>query len=251
LLGSLKNGESQTFEIEEDACKIISTFRGPGKNQFFDCFKLPEGSEDWYLSGQCNFNPGAGNAFLFDNVTDEEILAHRKQKGKKSIWVTIGAVLLGITIGLAPAFIFGDKAPDPKTFHTDEFSITLTENYKLETDEEFDNFNFVYASKHAVVSFYKEEFSLMQGLQYYTPEVYAEFVLKANNKEGLKISKEDNFSYFEYEEAVDGETYYYLVTMHKSHDAFWIVQYATPYQNRKNMKDDFIKATKSIIFNET
>ena len=67
LLGVLKNGESATFPIEDSACKIIASFRGPGKNQFYDYYKLPEGTEDWYLSGKCQFNPGAGNAFLFDN----------------------------------------------------------------------------------------------------------------------------------------------------------------------------------------
>ncbi|MBE6672642.1 MAG: hypothetical protein E7599_03865 [Ruminococcaceae bacterium] len=249
----LKNGESKTFEIEDCALKVFAT---PFKNKkyteknYFDYFKIPEGSDDWYLSGGCQFNPGAGNPFLFDNVTDEEILAHRKTKGKKSILVSIVAVILGLATGFGISYLFSDT-PDPKDFTTDDFTITLTDEYKEADPTEWeDKFAYVFESDYAYVTFIRDDFSLMAGLENYTIEQYVDMVAWGNDQSTWELKTQNGMDYYDYKEKIDGEEYMYLVTFHKDKDCFWLVQYMTYEENYKEMKPDFIKHSKSLTFHE-
>ena len=245
-LGSLKNGESANFSVEEGAQKIFAVHSGDKKKNFYDYFKIPEGSEDWYISGK--FQSAFGNMFVFDNVTDEEILANRAAKSKKSWLTRIVAIAVGLAVGLGVAFLLNPSASD-KTFHTEKFSIVMNDDYKVGNAADYEvECDYVYESDYALVVFTEDSFDLMQGLKYYNLETYAEFLAQVNEEEKWDTVKVDDFLYTEYELTIDGETYTYLLTMHKTDKAFWIVEFATLQSNYKSLKDDFIDYAKSIEF---
>lgn len=104
-LGTLKNGETQTFEISDKAAKVYVIADKISKNYCNDFYQLPEGSDDISLSGKNKFNLASGNAYVFDNNDNPEAEANRK-KGKR-----IGTVVMvvAIVIGAVVGFLLGSK----------------------------------------------------------------------------------------------------------------------------------------------
>ena len=73
-LFDLKNGEAKSLHISEEAAKIFVIMDQASKNYCNDYYNLPAGTEDVILTGRNHYNPGAGNPFRFDGVTDEDVL---------------------------------------------------------------------------------------------------------------------------------------------------------------------------------
>ena len=71
-IGELKNGEEKTFPIGEDDVKIFVIADELSKSFCFDCYALPAGSEDVFLSGRNRFSLSSGNSFRFDNNDSAE-----------------------------------------------------------------------------------------------------------------------------------------------------------------------------------
>lgn len=94
-IGTLKNGETQIFSVDEKEQRVFVIF----DSMSVDYYIIPAGAEDVSLSGQCKYNPAAGNAFRFDGVTDEEVLQNRKKNNGKGIVILIIAVIIGFAIG--------------------------------------------------------------------------------------------------------------------------------------------------------
>ncbi|MBQ7761314.1 MAG: hypothetical protein IJ400_04590 [Clostridia bacterium] len=103
-LGTLKNGEEVSFEVEEGALRVFVIFDTMSKEYCNDIYELPaEG--DVYLTGKCGFNPGVGNAFRFDNNETQDSLKNRK-KGAVIGWIVLGvSVVVGFIIGWYIAFL--------------------------------------------------------------------------------------------------------------------------------------------------
>ena len=78
-LGTLKNGETATFPISDLAAKVFVIADTMSRSFSNDYYPIPAGTEDVTLSGKNKYNPGAGNPFRFDGVTDPDALANRKR----------------------------------------------------------------------------------------------------------------------------------------------------------------------------
>lgn len=98
-LGTLKNGEKQTFEISDKAAKVYAIFDNASKDYCNDFYQLPEGSDDITLSGQNKFNLASGNAYVFDNNDNPEAVANRKKGKRKGTIVLIVAIVIGAIVG--------------------------------------------------------------------------------------------------------------------------------------------------------
>ncbi len=105
LLGKLKNGQSASFEIGNDSYKIFAIYDEMSKNYCNDFYTVPEGEEDFYITGKAHFNPFGGNPFYFDDVADKTVLANRKDNKKKSLIILI-SVIVGVVIGLLVTWLF-------------------------------------------------------------------------------------------------------------------------------------------------
>lgn len=100
LLGTLKNGETKTFEISDNAAKVFVIADVISKDYCNDFWQLTEGSEDVTLTGKNKFGMASGNAFRFDNNDNPEALAQRKKNKRKGSWILVVAIIVGVIAGL-------------------------------------------------------------------------------------------------------------------------------------------------------
>lgn len=218
-LGRLKNGEMQTFVIGDEAARVFVIADQLSKKFCNDFYQIPAGTEDVVLSGKARWNPATGNAFWFNGVTDQEVLENRKKGTRRGIAVLCGALVLGLAIGLGVGMGWFSGGNTPKTFTSDDFQITLTQEFQ---EMEMTGYNACYGTEDAVVFALKEEFELYDGLDAYTLEQYGELVIANNGLEGTAtLETVESLSCFEYQySGIDEEEYHYFVTLFKTDDAF-------------------------------
>ena len=249
-LGTLKNGEEKAFLIPDNAAKIYVIADSLSKNFCNEFYNLPEGQYDIYLSGQCKYNPAAGNAFRFDGVTDEDVLKNRKKGTKIGIIVLIAAIIVGFLIGFIPNFIGGNGTGEAKQIKCDEMQITLTDEFmKIRVD----GFDACYAAEEMAVFILREDFSIIEGLENYSLQEYGEASLEANDIKNISSVKENNgIMYYDYEwyNAEEDTTYYYYATIFKSKEAFWTIQFAVSTEDASDLMPQIIEFSESITFVE-
>ena len=241
-LGTIKNGEQKCFFIDDQALKVFVIADKLSKGYCNEFYNIPAGQDDVFLSGQCRYNPASGNAFRFDGVTDEEVLANRKKGKKRGLVVLLVAIFVGLLIGFLPSIFEGEA--EPQIFTTDELSITLNSDF-IET--EMAEFDICYSSADVAVFAVKEDFTMLDGLENYTIDQYGELVLENNGLQGVsELITVDGVCCFEYMSEVDGENYYYFGTLHKGDNAFWIIQFTTHEDNYYEYCDSFIEWAQSV-----
>lgn len=242
-IGDIKNGESKTFQIDEGEQQIFLIADKMSKDYCNATVTIPEGQEDIALSGVHEFVFGS-NPFRFDGVQQsEEQLTKQKKNNRRGAAIMIAAVVVGLTVGLfLPMVFMGAKTASPKTFTKEDFQITLTDAFEPTEVEGFFSF---YRSKSAMVFTLREADELFRDI---TLEEYADLVLEANNRTGIKANQENGFIWFEYTDIPEGQETYYLTVCCRSEDAFWIVNFATPATNQGQYKETFLNWAKSIKF---
>lgn len=246
-LGTLKNGETATFPISDQAAKVFVIADKASRNFCNDYYPLPAGTEDVAITGKNKFHPGAGNPFRFDGVTDPEVLANRKKGNGKGVAILVVSIILGLILGyFLGKSLVSTKIVHPKDFSAEGMNITLTDAFD---EENYQGFTQCYESRSVLVSTLKEEFTLMPGLEDYTINDYAELVCQSNRVDSSELENEQGIVFFDYvTRGDDGKDYYYMVTMHKGNDAFWLIQFATPESNQDKMYDQFLSWAASVTF---
>ena len=220
-LGTLKNGETKTFQIEDGEQRIFLIADKVSKNYCNAALTIPEGQEDVAYTGKHEFSLG-NNSFVFEGVelTAEE-KANQKRNNRKGTIVFIAAIVVGLAIGrLAVNGIFNEKAKD-KTFTKEDFSITLTDEF---TEEQYEDMFVAYETNAVAVFVVRDDFSVIGNI---TLDEYAELSLEANARTGLESHKENGYVWFSYVDTVDGEDYYYFAALYKGEKAFWAVSFTT------------------------
>ncbi len=245
-LGILKNGETQTFAIDETSAKVFVITDTLSKNYCNDYYTLPEGSEDVVLSGKNRYNPANRNAFRFDNNDSEDVTANRKKGLKKGLTVLIIAFVVGLAIGFTISFISNlPPKGEPKTFAEAGMQITLTDKF-----EEFDaeSQTVCYQSSDVMVMALKEEFSIYEGLSDLSMNDYIDLVFAANDQlTQSKLQRENGLVFFEYE-ATNGATYKYRAYLFKTDDAFWMIQFVAEDKDFSEYTDEIDEWAQSIQF---
>lgn len=243
-LGTLKNGEEKTFQIAEEAAKVFVIADKLSKGYCSEYYPLPEGQEDITLAGKNCFNLATGNAFRFDGVTDDKVLANRKQGMKKGVIVLLAAAVIGFAVGFAATFGALMGAAEPKTFTETGFEITLTDRFKPIS---VDNYTHSYESKDVAVFILKENRAIFEhnGIDSLTD--YSKVVQQANNH-NAPVQKDDGFLYYEYSytDAATGKQYHYFTTMHKGAFNFWIVQFATLEEDAEEYRETILQWARTV-----
>lgn len=137
--------------------------------------------------------------------------------------------------------------PEEKTFTDKGMSITLTDDF---TEKDLVSTTVYFESMDAVVTGLKEEFSTLEeaGLtKDSTVEDYAK-VVAYNNKKEDEIKTEDGLTYFTYTSDVNGKTYFYIASMYKSNDAFWLFNFACDSSDQEQFENTFKTWAKSVKF---
>lgn len=249
-IGELKNGEEKTFQIEEHAAKVFVIVDQLSKNYCNEFYQLPEGQEDISLSGRNKFNLATGNAFRFDNNESEETAANRKRGTRKGLLVLIAAIIVGGIAGYSiTSNLFSNKTPKAKTFSSDGMIITLTDEFKKTS---FEDYTVAYESKNIAIIALKEEFTLAEGFGDCTLDQYAELVLQASQLTAVEVRTVDGLVGFTYD-YTDPETktaLRYFTYVFKTDDAFWTVQFATAKKNADAYASEIKEWAKSIMFSK-
>ena len=130
----------------------------------------------------------------------------------------------------------------PKTFTAEGMSITLTNRFSKLS---YAGFTAVYGASDVAVFALKEEFTLVGD---YTLDEYAALVIDVNGLEGVTASTKDGLTSFLYERENDGVNYTYFATVHKTQDAFWLIQFAVESKDYAKKEADILEYAKSISF---
>lgn len=100
LIGTLKNGETKSFDIDPVEGRVYVLFDKASRNWCNDSRPIPDGDDDVTLTGICKFNPFIGNAYRFDGKADEVSLKNQKMSSRKGCLTMILACLAGMGLGI-------------------------------------------------------------------------------------------------------------------------------------------------------
>lgn len=242
-LGTLKNGEEQTFLIGDHEAKVFVIADKLSKNFNNDFYTIPAGTENIYLSGKNRYNPITGNPFRFDGVANEEVRKNRKKGLRIGVAILAVSAVVGLCIGFFSAFF---SAPEPETFTYEDFSITLTDEFY---ESAYDGFTATYDSSDCAVFVIEEEFEYFEDSDVDTLEEYCQLVIDVNEYgDDTAIKTNDGLMFFEYtgtNTQVDLE-FTYIAFVYEGSDAFWLVQFAIPSEYVQEMSDDVFTWAKSV-----
>lgn len=232
-LGSIKNGEEKTFQIPEGEQEIFMIVDKVSK-EYCNARAVVPAEGDVSLAGKHYFVYGS-NPFRFDGA---EVTATDKKNGRKGAVITICAVIIGLLVGsLVPKLM----QPGEKVFVEGDFRITLTEAFEKEA---LDGFYAAYTSNRAFV------FAIREEKQYFGEEFtlgeYSELVI-AGGREDIPTTKGEKYISFEFTETPEDQELYYMGFFMESEDAFWMIHFATPVENRAEYREMFIRWADSIV----
>ena len=247
-LGELKNGEEKTFPIGEQAARVFVIADRISKNYCNAYYELPEGQEPVFLSGKNEFDPASGNAFRFAYYNGGEIPKRRRTGAPKGLIVWAAAIIAGAVLGnLISAALFSAGTPEAKTFSSNGMTVVLTDAFK---EMDIENHTVAYESNKVAVFALKEAFTLLEGFGDYTLEEYGELVLKNNNLTAQKLQTAEGLTYFTYKYTNPeiNKTFQYYSFVYKSHDAFWLVQFAVLEQDSEAYAQQIMDWAKTVEF---
>ena len=166
--------------------------------------------------------------------------------GNKKTLLTIIVAIVSAIISFTVVFLVLNNET-PKTFTKLEMQIQLTNKF---AEKDLISQTAYYESRDMVVTALREGFDLAPGISSWSLTTYAQNCLKANNLTGIEIhtSEKGNYTYFIYEKSLNGKSYTYLATCHKSQSAFWLIQFGTYTSKFESSKDKMFTYIDSIIF---
>lgn len=253
FLGKLKNGEEKTFEIGDSAAKVYVIIDKLSKDYCFDCYSLPEGQEPVSLSGCCMTSNGS-NAFRFYGNDNPEAEEARKKGSKKSLIISLIAAAVALAIGIGANAILSKQSEklstEPKTYQFGSMTVKMVKGFNpVDVDGSVGGYFF----NNLLVCAVQEKFA---DYEYYFPdfadwtlEEYAEMSAAANDNAELKMN--GDIPYFELTNMneLKKQNEYSLVSVYKSDDSFWLLQFTVPESEKNEYQPHFFDWAKSVKFN--
>lgn len=206
LLGTLSNGQTNTWEIPDGSRKVFVIGDKLSKAYCNEFFLLPDDGENVVLAGENQFNPAAGNAFRFDGNNSAEVEQNRK-KSKKIGWIVlIVAFIIGAIIGYAVTGGFrGSKdsgKSKSKTFTYGKLSITLTDAFTEKTNTDGKGVSLV--SENMAIGIVSTE--MPKAL---TLDEMADAIIASLNVSAQKTQKDDRIQ-MEFVDTIQSQQYHYF-----------------------------------------
>ncbi len=246
-IGVLKNGEEKTFDIDPVETKVYVISDKLSRNMCNDFYKIPAGEENVTLSGEHKYNPFNGNAFRFDGVTDEEVLANRKKTSRKASVFYAVIFLLVFVVSFTVTFLLEtDVAPEVFTYGN--MSITLTNEF---SERNVDGFSACYESYSSIILINKDDKEFFEDFDSYTLEEYGNDIIE-NSEYDVELQKENGLTYFEYvyNDEESGDVYSYFVPVYKTDDAFWLFQFSSFEEDYETYREQFVEWAMTVEFAE-
>ncbi len=164
-----------------------------------------------------------------------------------NIYRRLFLILLVLSVSISAAGCDGNDGNDvwPMSHTSDQITITLTnEFFVLDPDSSTARF----ASRSVTVTAQKTPFSSI-GTSVLTPASYA---LEMMSLHGIasEVHETDDYARFSFNEAVDGDEYYYEAYCYKTESAYWVVQFSCPISVRSAYDTQFDVWASTVIFDE-
>lgn len=240
-LGDLKNGEAKTFQVTEDAAKIIVVSEREGRNSRWGYYMLEQGTEDVVLTGKTTLEKGGQFVFEFDVKSAQiDTQALNKRRVIKRWFVRVLIMVLCVLV-LRSCL----AEPEPKAFAVEDLNITLTTDFVRETNNEA---LAMFESKKVNVYIHKEVHIFYDDLRSLSAEEYAKTIAE-NTDVNADITKNENgwVTYNHTKNAGKIISSHHFFYVFKTTNSFWIVEFVTPSDN---YKDDIEQWANSMEFNE-
>lgn len=113
-----------------------------------------------------------------------------------------------------------------------------------------ENADFYYENNNLFVIGIKETFEELLELDINHETTIEEYVNEVflNSGQSYDLIKDENLYYYTYEYEINNHNYYYVSTIHKSYDSFWVLNFACRSDDKDKYHALFIKWGKSITF---
>ncbi len=232
LLGKIKNGKTETFQIDNNSNRVFVIADQLTKGFCNDFYQLEAGEEDILLSGENRYNPLRGNAFNFHNNDNPEALKNRKKSNAKGVAFLAICVVIGFCIGLWSAFSSVEEiTPEDGIFHCEEMSISLGQDFWEYENDDYESYGYdaFFYSDNVNVSVVREDISLFENTEIETVEDYGNAtIIYHRDYNPSKLQYQNGIAYFttEYVDEVYNEEYKYCTFLFKSDKAFWVVEFS-------------------------
>ncbi len=250
LLGKIKNGETQTYEIDSAARRVYIIADKLSKNYCNEFYPIPAGEEDVSLSGRPHYNPATGNAFRFDGVVDPEVLANRKKGSGKGLVVLIIAAIVGFVLGFViTSGIFGGLG-DPEDFTCKGLTITLTDKFERDKEIEAENLDCtaVYNAGEVAAILYESPLAEFPGVADKSARAFAELCATTLQLGSNAVRTENGLCYYEYPAPNPEVTQ--LAFFYKSESAFWEIRFLVMTEDLDEMRPKVMEWAGSVTFAE-
>ena len=130
-----------------------------------------------------------------------------------------------------------------------ELTLVLDDGFEAEKSEEFD---LLLSNGDAVVSLTRISFDagVESGIdETYTAKGFAAFFMNKSGKSEELLMRGD-VPYYTYTEKVNGSDIFYTVTFYRSFNAYFMVAYATPLENKNEWSERFLGYAEDAYFND-
>lgn len=264
-LGSVKNGETATFKINEKEARIFAIRSKKARHCFNDCTLVDEGDFDVTLSGKVKPDFARGNCFRFDSEGDYEIGEARAKAKRRATYILLAVISVVMTLFVMGSMNgFGNLIDEsrpiyntetwtdeakPKMFVTSDMHIILNENF---TSSDMKGFEACYVSQKITVFVVKETFKDYPELKDISLQEYIKKIVEANKIENSETVEENGKTYFISEhknsKTEESETYYGYVF--KTEYEFWFIQFGAKTSDIEPYIDDIKTWADSIEFGQ-
>ncbi len=153
-------------------------------------------------------------------------------------------LLLFVVTGCSLSSLFKEST---KKYTVNGISVTMNDSFY---EKDLVSQTAYLESQDAIFSALKEDFTELEVVgitKDSTLTDYAEAVKTANSFTGNIIEK-DGLVYFTYEKDVSGKSFFYLASVYKADDAFWLVNFACESKNKDEFEPKFIEWAKTVEF---
>jgi len=136
---------------------------------------------------------------------------------------------------------------EEKTYSDNGIKITMTKGLFKKNHP---NASIYYENDEIFVIGIKEKFNDLLELDINESSTIEQYAKEVFNNQGKQydLKKENGLYYFTYEYEINENKYYYVSTIHKSHNAFWICNFACQYKNKDKYHNLFLEWGQSITF---
>lgn len=153
-----------------------------------------------------------------------------------------------VLLGVFALILCGcDQKIKEKEYENNHFKITMQEGFY---EKDLAAATIYYESSNVLFTSIKESFEdlAIVGLDKdSTIDEYAKVVM-ANNKAEYDLQEKNDITYFTYEKEIQGKEFYYLTSIFKTNDAFWLISFGCESKNKEIYESNFIKWLNTISF---